>query len=332
MKILTISIAAYNASEYVEKTLESLVNNDFLSDLEIIVVDDGSIDETAVIVQKYVEMYPSSVRLISKENGGYGSTINCSVKEATGKYFKLLDADDWLDSKGLQHFIHFLSKTDVDIILCDYCRYYENSGSEEYVKINNSENQILPIRNLHEFNLNPSMTVKTSVLQTKQYTITEKCMYTDLEFCANAILNSNTFIYIPLKLYCYRIGRQGQSISLEQRVNHIYDHSKMVRKTALMILSHEEYNTLWRAVHIMLIGHIISYSLYVKPNLNNLREFIDYCEFIKEFAPEAENIMNNRIRMVYKYPKGFYLPICFKNRFYQKLYHIKKAIIRSDNE
>ena len=103
-KILTISVAAYNVENYISNTLESLLVDD-IDDIEILVEDDGGIDNTANIVKEYEEKYPNVVKLIHKENGGYGSTINKSLEIATGKYFKQLDGDDWYDSNNFKKFL-----------------------------------------------------------------------------------------------------------------------------------------------------------------------------------------------------------------------------------
>ena len=104
-KILTISIAAYNMEQYIEHTLNSLIDEHIIDLLEIFVVDDGSMDRTLEIAMQYAKRYPQSIYPIHKENGGYGSTINTSVKLATGKYFKLLDGDDWYAKENLPAFI-----------------------------------------------------------------------------------------------------------------------------------------------------------------------------------------------------------------------------------
>ena len=103
-KNLTISIAAYNVENYLEKTLDSLII-DNLDKLEVLIVNDGSKDNTKKIAQKYCKKYPNSIKLIDKENGGYGSTINAGIKEATGKYFKQLDGDDWYNTENLNRLV-----------------------------------------------------------------------------------------------------------------------------------------------------------------------------------------------------------------------------------
>ena len=75
-KTLSISIASYNVEEYLEECLESFVNSRVMDDLEILVIDDGSSDSSPEIAQRYVDKYPETYKLIKKENGGHGSTIN----------------------------------------------------------------------------------------------------------------------------------------------------------------------------------------------------------------------------------------------------------------
>ena len=124
-KILTISVAAYNVENYISNTLESLLVDD-IDDIEILVEDDGGIDNTANIVKEYEEKYPNVVKLIHKENGGYGSTINKSLEIATGKYFKQLDGDDWYDSNNFKKFLELLRNIDTDVVYTPYKEFYEN--------------------------------------------------------------------------------------------------------------------------------------------------------------------------------------------------------------
>ena len=116
-KILTISIAAYNVENYIKKTLDSLIIEEILPKLEIFVIDDGGTDGTADIVEKYANKYPASISLIHKDNGGYGSTVNWSIEHATGKYFKLLDGDDWFESRNLTDYISRLEKSTADAVI-----------------------------------------------------------------------------------------------------------------------------------------------------------------------------------------------------------------------
>ena len=125
-KILTISIAAFDSADTIKETLDSLIDSDVLDELEIIVVNDGSIDETGQIVEEYVAKYPQSISLVNKENGGWGSTVNESSKIATSKYFKLLDSDDNFETANLTEFVEYLKECETDIVLTDFDYVYPN--------------------------------------------------------------------------------------------------------------------------------------------------------------------------------------------------------------
>ena len=105
-KILTISVAAYNVENYIRDTLESLVIPELLDDLEIFIIDDGGTDKTLAIAKEYELKYPNTFHAIHKSNGGYGTTVNWSIKNATGKYIKLVDGDDWIDANGLKALVN----------------------------------------------------------------------------------------------------------------------------------------------------------------------------------------------------------------------------------
>ena len=90
-KILTVTVPSYNVQAYLEDCLESFVNSEVMDDIEVLIVNDGSSDDTATIAERYVSKYENTFRLINKENGGHGSTINTGAREARGKYFKVVD-------------------------------------------------------------------------------------------------------------------------------------------------------------------------------------------------------------------------------------------------
>lgn len=98
MKLITFVVPSYNAEEYLERNLNSLVIGG--DEVEIIVVNDGSKDRTSEIAHAYEAKYPNIIRVIDKENGGHGSGVNAGIENATGLYFKCVDSDDWVDEKA----------------------------------------------------------------------------------------------------------------------------------------------------------------------------------------------------------------------------------------
>ena len=121
-KILSIIIPTYNMEKYLRKCLESLVvSEENLKCLEVLVVNDGSKDSSSLIAHEYETKYPQTFRVIDKENGNYGSCVNRGLKEAKGKYIKLLDSDDSFVNETFDEFVHFLMTEDADLFINDYC-------------------------------------------------------------------------------------------------------------------------------------------------------------------------------------------------------------------
>ena len=109
-KILTVVIPTYNMEKLLDKCLTSLIVNDkeLMNQLEVLVVIDGAKDRSSEIAHSYEIKFPNTFRVIDKENGNYGSCVNRGLNEALGKYIKILDADDWFDSKGFKEYLLFL--------------------------------------------------------------------------------------------------------------------------------------------------------------------------------------------------------------------------------
>ena len=107
-KILSISVAAYNVEQFIVQNIESFLGTSVSSKIEVLIIDDGSKDCTAQIVKEYEMKYPEIIKLIHQENSGPGSTVNNGIQHANGKYFRMVDGDDWVNTNDLENYIHFL--------------------------------------------------------------------------------------------------------------------------------------------------------------------------------------------------------------------------------
>ena len=242
-KILTVSVAAYNVELFLQKTLESCVIPEILDDIEVLIENDGSTDQTAEIATSFVEKYPDSFRLINKENGGYGTTINRSIQEASGKYFKLLDGDDWFDKDGLKKLITFLKTSEADLILNRY--YYVKDGTWETTLCDTFwekyEGQSLPLDKIDcELPIGIwNTTVKTELIRKSSYLLPEHTLYTDQLFIIRLLPYISNITFSKMPVYCYRIGRDGQSVTKEARIKH-YKEMLFVFKEGLQLYINSE--------------------------------------------------------------------------------------------
>lgn len=223
-KLLTISIAAYNVEKFLKKTLSSMILRDeYMSLLEIIIVSDGSKDSTVHIANDYKEKYPDTFVVVDKENGGYGSTINTSIPIAKGRYYKLVDGDDWVDSAELEKLIDFLNTTDADMVLSKYCSVEENSGETRVMDgglIFDNRTHSVEVLYGHPLPMH-FIAIKTSILRDNHIFITEKCFYTDLEYVVKPLLYVHSVALLDAIIYMYRIGRDEQSVSIRSSQKNI---------------------------------------------------------------------------------------------------------------
>ncbi len=220
-KTLSVVIPAYNVEQYIGQCLGSFEDIRALRDMEILVVDDGSTDQTAEIAEKYCRKYPGQYHLFRKENGGHGSAVNYGIRRAEGKYFKVVDGDDWVDKAVLPDFISLLKTLDSDVIASDYNCVQEGTGRilQKRRSAKNSyhykrewgfaEAVTEPVITIH------SMTVKTKILQENPIHLDENCFYEDQEYILYPIPYCTSVYYDPHPLYQYRLGRKGQSVDIQ---------------------------------------------------------------------------------------------------------------------
>lgn len=240
-KILTVSIAAYNVEKYIKNTLDSCIVQEILDDLEILIVDDGATDATVSIAKEYEARYPQTFRVIHKENGGYGTTVNRSMREATGRYFRLLDGDDWFDVEGLKKLVEYLKGTDVDAVFTKmYLCYPEFKRLEQDTwtplvgkQMKLSDVPVNVFAGMWEF------TVKTSILREHPFELPAKTLYTDHLFLAYPIPHIKEVKYLDFPLYCYRLGYDEQSVSKKNRLKHI---EEIMRVSTIMSSYYSKYS------------------------------------------------------------------------------------------
>lgn len=242
-KLLTISIAAYNVEKTIKECLDSFISCRHFDDLEILVINDGSNDQTAEIVTEYEIKYPNSIRLINKENGGHGSTLNKSFKLATGKFYKAVDGDDWVDGTELDKLCDYLKNTDVDLVIDDYKEVYPDhsriisfKGKYKLEKIYQFDELFVNRNYTDSFFTLPNSTIKIQRLRDVGMKIQEHCFYADTELYFYIGLSTRTVGFVDSCTYRYRLGNSGQSVSEKGYYNHIEDLIK-IEKNLLHLYS-----------------------------------------------------------------------------------------------
>lgn len=227
-KVLTVVVPTYNAEKYLRDNLESFLIESIMDSLEILIINDGSTDHSLDIAMEYVRQYPDVFRVITKANGGHGSGINYGIKYANGKYFKVVDSDDWVDSAAFEKLMKSLRESDSDIVYSGfYWVFDEGQGDkalfqkkaeikEAFDGVNYGKEYCFDKVSNRLYIKMHSMTIRTELLRKIHSNIDEHCYYVDTEYITYPIPFVKTIRFIDAFVYMYRIGRTGQSVSIEK--------------------------------------------------------------------------------------------------------------------
>lgn len=246
MKLLTVAVPCYNSAEYMSRTIETLLSGG--SNVEIIIVNDGSKDDTEKIGLDYQTKYPDIVRVISQENGGHGEAVNTGLANATGLYFKVVDSDDWVNERALSEVISKLKEliadgNSPDLFLANYV--YEKVGAKKKKVINYNwalpKNRVFTWDEIMHFRqsqniLMHSTIYRTNLLKDCKIILPKHTFYVDNIFVYQPLPYVKTMYYMDVNLYRYYIGRSDQSVNEKVMISRI---DQQLRVTMIMIESHD---------------------------------------------------------------------------------------------
>ncbi|GCA66456.1 glycosyl transferase [Mediterraneibacter butyricigenes] len=231
MKYISFAIPCYNSAEYMEHAIQSILPAG--EDVEIIVVNDGSKDETAEIAARYEKEYPTIVKAVNKENGGHGDAVNVGLDHATGLYYKVVDSDDWVDEEALFKILDVVKsfveqKKEVDMVISNYV--YEKVGMEHKKVIHYRnvlpQNEIFRWDDIGRFHLDQyilmhSVLYRTELLKLCQLRLPKHTFYVDNIYVYYPLPHVRTLYYIDVDFYRYYIGREDQSVNEKVMISRI---------------------------------------------------------------------------------------------------------------
>lgn len=231
-KILSVVVPTYNIEQYIKKCIESFkkINEKYYSEFEVIVVNDGSTDNSVQVVEDLIVDSDLDLRIISKENGGHGSTINVGITESKGKYFKVIDGDDWIDVSNFEALLEKLKTIDIDMVISNYTEQHVYNNSKKTIDfieriVPNIVIEGLPDRRIPMH----ALTYRTSILKGNNIKISEKTFYVDMEYTLLPLKYVKNYIYYNLDVYQYFLGRVDQSMNINvMKVK--YDHHNRVTR------------------------------------------------------------------------------------------------------
>lgn len=233
MKKLSIIVAIYNIEDYIEKCIKSIIMQKF-DDYELILVNDGSTDNSEKICKKYLDNI--NVRYFYKKNGGLSDARNFGVERSTGEYIMFIDGDDFLyDTNCLSYINEMIKNSDCDILQYRMAYYYPNKRivklSELY--IDDSKTNIIDI--LSELNRNGNMSVsacdkivRSEIIKNKSLFFKRGIYSEDIDWSMRIYMNSKKIKILNNIIYVYRQQRKG-SITTEKTQKRVSDLWKIIK-------------------------------------------------------------------------------------------------------
>lgn len=235
MKLLTITVPCYNSQDYMENCINSLLPGG--DRVEIIIIDDGSKDNTGRIADEYAAKYPDIVKVVHQENGGHGEGINQGLKHATGEYFKVVDSDDTM-SADFPAFLDQLEKCEseggVDLFVTNYYYVHSDGVGDRSINYSNAlpTGRIFGWQDTKSFRIHQLLTIhsctfRTEIMRKNTEPLPKHVFYEDNLMVYRTLPNVRRIFYMDSDLYRYWIGRPDQSVQRDTTIRR-YKHQVLV--------------------------------------------------------------------------------------------------------
>jgi len=312
MKILSLIIPSYNCEQYLDKCILSFVDGKIMDKLDIIIVNDGSSDTTEAIARRYCQLYPESVRLISQENRGHGGALNTGCAAARGKYLKVIDADDWVETENLADFVEQLEICQSDVVLTHYYTTDISTGEAKWWGSHTEKfgqslrfKQIMEDFGSYERCLTfHGLTYKTDFYHEYGYQLSEKIFYEDHEFATFPCCHAESLTALDILIYNYRIGDVAQSVSDVNKLKRITHSEAVLRRMTeecLKLPGDMDKNAL-RYVHhkikVVLLSYLTTVLLVEKDKKLGRVQAAQIMKYVRNALPDVYALAAKKYQML----------------------------------
>lgn len=304
--ILSVVVPSYNVEQYLDKCLTSFSDHRFDDRLEVIIANDGSKDRTQEIAEGYVEKFPRIFKLINKENGGHGSAVNAGIENATGKYFRIVDGDDWVDTENMVKLLEILESSTSDMVVDERREVHMVTGETEFFPLpeNLETGKQLDFANMcNDFEMGTcimlhTLSYKTELLKQHGIRLQEHIFYVDIEYIIKATMEAKTIEFHNLEIYQYLVGNVNQSVSSQNYVKRFSHHSKVTR--SLITYATQSQATgemkkyLDRRICLLINTHMNIALIYNTNRKEGWQQAKDFREFLKNTNPMYSKLTEKR--------------------------------------
>ena len=225
---VSIIVPFYNVEKYIERCLESLVNQT-LEDIEILLVNDGSEDKSEEIAKKFIETYPDKIMYLKKENGGLSDARNYAIPKARGEYIAFLDSDDYVEMDMYEEIYNKAKKENLDYVECNFLWEYPNKILESKGKQYNNKKEMFIYARVVAWN----KLIKRELIQENKIEFPKGYRYEDVEFFYKLLPHIKNYGIVE-KPFIHYVQRENSISNVQNArtkeiidvLNHVIDYYK----------------------------------------------------------------------------------------------------------
>ncbi|NPD32568.1 glycosyltransferase family 2 protein [Eggerthellaceae bacterium zg-997] len=296
-KVLTIAVPSYNVQQYLQGGLESYCRDGADPRLEVIVVDDGSTDDTPQIAQSFAARFPDVFRVVSKPNGGHGSAVNAGIDHARGTYFRIIDGDDRICSQNVAALLDALEAADEDLVVDVKREVTFGTGGSRLFPLPDDipractvpfeqvclRDDIEACFQIH------TLSIRTQLLRDARVRLQEHTFYVDYELVVKVCARARTIRFCDLEVCHYYVGNLAQSVSPANYVRR-WDHHERVTRELLRFFAQEPLDPVHKGfvenrVALLVNTHLNIALIFDDDRTRGLRRARTFRRFLAESHP-----------------------------------------------
>lgn len=321
MTKVSVIVPVYNTEKYLRRCLDSLVNQT-LEDVEIIIINDCSPDNSKKIIEEYYKKYKSKIKVFeNKENKRIGYNRNLGIEKATGEYISFIDSDDWVKENILEKMYNKAKKDKLDLVICNYTKMLEEKdGSVKEIpndyKIPEYENTTLEKTPelLMTVNMSPwNKLYKKSLLEDNNIVFAEKSKYEDMIVVIKSLAKAKKIGFIKDELNYYLVRSKSETTCMDEKV---FDILKMTDISVYYLRKQTYYKKIKEYAEAYVVRNLFRYTIQQRyqKDRNIRNKFID-----EVFEYLDTNFPNWKSNKIYK-KRPFAKRLIETNKLFTKIY------------
>lgn len=301
--LLTVAVPCYNMEKLVDRALMSLCSEELIGRVEVIAVNDGSTDGSLKLMENCRRLYPDIIRIIDKPNGGHGSAVNAALEAATGRYFRIVDADDYADTQELCKLVlGTLTDTQADMVVDEKHEVRITDGKTVHFPLPEGlPKEACPFAEhceLTEYYMLHTVSIKTELLKENRIRLLENTFYVDFEYILKATSRVQTVQFTDCRVYYYSVGNIHQSVSHESYAKRIDQHRRVTEECLAFLRSGDYPESMREYVRkrccLLIHTHLNIALLYEKDRRKGRTYAMRFYDKLKQDAPDCAAAVKKR--------------------------------------